>query len=239
MKVRIKWMENQGARTPLTSKNRELLPNVSCFGENKYRFRPKLCIFVLSETENMFTLYLARHGETEDNVSGHLQGQAPGCLTPLGRRQMVEARARLVGVAFDAVVCSDLQRAVDSARILCPSLSPQPLPLLRERDWGELTGCAISTLKGVTAFPPSVETLEQMQSRAAACVAYLSRHYDGQTVLAVGHGLFNRFLLAALLGVSYREVPRMQNSEIRSLQVSVSAPRSSAPCPDADEATAN
>ena len=90
----------------------------------------------------MIELYLVRHGETEENVAGILQGHLPGRLTAAGVCQAEALRDALAGVTFDALVVSDLARTVATAEVLNGrrGLPVDLCPLLRERDWGSLTG---------------------------------------------------------------------------------------------------
>ena len=90
----------------------------------------------------MIILYLVRHGETKENVANILQGHMPGELTERGIEQARQLCKKLQSVRFDALVCSDLKRCVDTAAILNEphGLTPEYTPLLRERDWGEHTG---------------------------------------------------------------------------------------------------
>ena len=84
----------------------------------------------------MITLYLVRHGETKENVANILQGHMPGELTERGIEQARQLCKKLQSVRFDALVCSDLKRCVDTAAILNEphGLTPEYTPLLRERD---------------------------------------------------------------------------------------------------------
>lgn len=170
----------------------------------------------------MTTLYLVRHGETEENVAQILQGHLPGHLSVRGKEQAIALRCRLVAecLHFDAMVASDLQRTADTAKILNEALH-LPLtttPLLRERDWGSLTGVPIAQAKR-NAFPCDIESVADMHQRAKRFLIYIMEHFPEQRVLAVGHGLFNRCILATLAGVSIGMVPRMENAEIRCVQV--------------------
>lgn len=170
----------------------------------------------------MMRIYLTRHGETVDNAAGILQGQSPGCLNETGREQARMMRDKMAGFPFDALVSSDLQRAVDTAVILN---EPHRLPLfqtalLRERDWGTLTGRKISSLRIKPAdFPRNVENPAALQIRARLFLHYLLEHFDGQTVLAMGHGYFNRCILAEVLKKVPHDIPRWQNMEIRPFSI--------------------
>lgn len=170
----------------------------------------------------MTDLYLCRHGETEENVAGVLQGRMPGHLTAEGRRQaaLLGQRLAALGVCFSALIVSDIERTMLTAHIANESLRLplMPCPLLRERDWGSLTGKAIVEVRGMD-FPPDVETVEAMHDRAARFLQFVSTQYAGSQVVAIGHGLFNRAIRATLSATTIRLTPRMENAEICHLQV--------------------
>ena len=63
----------------------------------------------------MITLYLARHGQTEENIARIFQGHMPGTLTVEGIAQAEALRDTLRDISLDAVVSSDLKRCVDTA----------------------------------------------------------------------------------------------------------------------------
>ena len=66
----------------------------------------------------MLTMYLARHGETEENRAQILQGQTGGHLTELGISQAHKLGEKLADEVFDAVISSPLKRAVDTTNIV-------------------------------------------------------------------------------------------------------------------------
>ena len=70
------------------------------------------------------TLYIVRHGQTEENLQAILQGHLPGNLTEQGKEQVRKAAERLAetGVEFRCIVSSDLKRAMDSAHIIAERL---------------------------------------------------------------------------------------------------------------------
>jgi probable phosphoglycerate mutase len=173
------------------------------------------------------TIFLVRHGETVDNVRQIMQGQTQGTLTEQGRRQAREVAVRLAAEYFDAIVSSDLQRAVQTAEILAEphGLPVVTTPLLRERDWGGFTGRYIPDLRG-EVWPDDIESEEQLLLRARSFLLYITTTYPGQRVVAVGHGIVNKAVLAVYAGCSMREVQRMMNCEVRIL--TTSAERTSA-----------
>lgn len=111
------------------------------------------------------TLYIVRHGQTEENLQAILQGHLPGNLTEQGKEQVRKAAERLAeaGVEFKCIVSSDLKRAMDSAHIIAERLHLPITPMkeLRERDWGIYTGMAVAEaaekykIDGIWRFPDS------------------------------------------------------------------------------------
>lgn len=166
----------------------------------------------------MTTIYLTRHGETEENASRILQGHLPGKLSPLGIQQIQALRDKLKDTAFDAILCSDLKRCIDSANILAEGrdLTPTPLPMLRERNWGSFTGCRIDDVQH-TPIPEDVETVDEMLKRAAQFLDFVRKNYEGKTVLVMSHGLFARAIQSVFHQKSMKEIERMQNAECRIL----------------------
>lgn len=168
----------------------------------------------------MTTLYLVRHGETEDNVKQILQGQTDGRLTQKGVEQAEELREKLKDEHFDVLLSSDLKRAVDTARILNEphQLRLEQTVLLRERDWGDFSGKFIPDIQN-EKFPENVEQVDKMFARARNFLTYVGFNYKNKRVLAVGHGLFNRCIQAVYHKKTIREIPRMANAEVRILEL--------------------
>lgn len=168
----------------------------------------------------MTELYLTRHGETYDNANQIMQGQTQGELNVHGIAQARELAERLAGKHFDAFVSSDLKRAVDTCRIIAAPhhADIRTTPLLRERDWGGFTGRYIPDLKDA-AWPDDVESLDDLKARARDFLDYIKREYPGQTILAVGHGIINKAIQAVYYDKEMKEIPRMENAEIRILEI--------------------
>ena len=172
---------------------------------------------------------LVRHGETVDNARQVMQGQTQGSLNERGREQARKVAERLMGEQVDAVVSSDLRRAIQTAEIIA---APHGLPvkktvLLRERDWGSFTGRYIPDLRG-EAWPDDIETEEALLLRARSFLQYITATYPGKKVVAVGHGIINKAILAVWAGCPMREVQRMMNAEVRVLTTSAERAASAA-----------
>lgn len=169
----------------------------------------------------MTTLYLVRHGETPDNAAQILQGCIPGELNKNGIDQINKLADNLVGKHFDAIISSDLKRAMDSAEIIAHRLQQQlsaTTPLLRERDWGDFTGRFIPDLKGLP-FPENMEKMEDLLERARAFIEWIKVSYPNKTILAVGHGIINKAIQAVYYGKTTREIEKMTNAECRILML--------------------
>ena len=166
----------------------------------------------------MTKLYLVRHGETVDNVNRIMQGQTQGELTAVGVSQAEALAEQMAGLPLDAIVASDLKRAVDTAAATARRRGMEVLttPLLRERDWGGFTGRFIPDLKD-EKWPDDVETMAQLMARSRDFIDFVLTHYAGCCVVAVGHGIINKAIQAVYHKKPIHEVPRMGNAEVRTL----------------------
>ena len=175
------------------------------------------------------TLYIVRHGQTEENKQRVLQGHMPGNLTEEGKRQVAAAAKELAsrGADFKVIASSDLRRAMDSARIIADELHIPviPMEIHRERDWGNYTGMPLSEARdkyhkgGKWEFPDgSAETEDVIYARAAEALRILRERYPDDDVIVVTHGQFARNLIAANFQCSYHDVAPFMNAEIRLLR---------------------
>ncbi len=175
------------------------------------------------------TIFLVRHGETFDNARQIMQGQTQGELNEKGREQALQVAERLSAENINAIIASDLHRAIQTAEIIA---LPHHLPvsttsLLRERDWGSFTGRFIPELKG-EVWPEDIESEETLLLRARAFLLYITATYPDKRVVAVGHGIINKAILAVYAKCPMREVQRMMNAEVRILTASTERTASAA-----------
>jgi len=167
-----------------------------------------------------------------------MQGQTQGELNEKGREQARQVAERLAGELLDAVVASDLHRAIQTAEIIAAphGLTVQTTSLLRERDWGGFTGRFIPELKG-EVWPDDIESEDALLERARQFLIYMTATYPGKRVVAVGHGIINKAILAIYAQCSMREVQRMMNAEVRVLVTTAERAASAAAVASSSAAT--
>ncbi len=167
----------------------------------------------------MTTIYLARHGQTEENLMRIFQGHLPGTLTADGIEQAQNLGKELEGIQIDCILSSDLKRVIDTVNyaIADRNLPWEKTKLLREIDWGKWTGLKIDSVDKQNP-PEDAETKEMLYERGKRIVEYIKEKYSGKNVLVVAHGLINRSIQAHILGVDINElynIQHMKNAEVR------------------------
>ena len=185
------------------------------------------------------TIFLVRHGETVDNARQIMQGQTQGELNQRGREQAEQVSRRLASEPLDAIVASDLHRAIQTAEVIAEphGLPVVTTPLLRERDWGSFTGRFIPDLRN-EVWPDDIESEEALLERARSFLINMTATYPGRRVVAVGHGIINKAVLAVYAQCTMREVQRMMNAEVRILTMSSERAASAAAVTSAERTAA-
>ncbi len=152
----------------------------------------------------MTELLVIRHGETDWNRAHRFQGQIDVPLNALGRLQAQRLGQRLAAERADALVCSDLQRALATAAPLAQAwgLTPQAQPLWREQGFGLLEGLDVATIQrqhaelwaqwirhqADYALPGGGESNTAFHARVLRALAALVAAHPGQRVVLVTHG---------------------------------------------------
>src|SRR5690242_8849001 len=148
----------------------------------------------------MTTLLLVRHGETDWNADGRLQGQTDRPLSEYGRRQARQLAEELADDEIDAIYASDLSRARETAEIVGERLG-LPVALdsdLREKDWGTWEGLTSVERDRVEFVGESTEAHQERMLRALRRIA--DSHAAGDRILVVTHGGSMRRVQTAVLG---------------------------------------
>lgn len=150
--------------------------------------------------------WLIRHGETQWNADRRLQGALDVPLNTTGIEQAQRLGAYLRSPSFDAridaIVSSDLGRALETARIAAEhfDLTIALDPELRERCYGIYEGRDWASLNGERAGQPVVdfrqpelavengESLSAFAARVEKAFQNLAQHYVGKNVMVFSHG---------------------------------------------------
>ncbi len=167
---------------------------------------------------------LVRHGQTDWNIQGKLQGHADIPLNKAGKAEAAGLSEKISEIDFDICFSSDLQRAIETARILSATrpLIINSVPALRERNFGLWEGRLFSELleyeKGGQPFP-NIESDEEIQKRIFPLLHEIVSNYPGATVLIVTHGSVIRSLLAHLLNIDSSSILSIQMKTMATLQL--------------------
>lgn len=145
----------------------------------------------------MARLALIRHGQTDWNLHGRIQGSSDIPLNDTGREQAREAGRRLAELGGDwaGLYSSPLLRARETAEIIGAVLGIDyrgALPPFAERRYGPAEGMVSSEVR--ERYPdldlvPGIETRAQVIERThAAALALAADAPEGAQLIVVSHG---------------------------------------------------
>lgn len=186
------------------------------------------------------TLWLIRHGETDWNAVGRLQGQLEVPLNAKGRRQAGQLATRLAQehllLPFSALFSSDLGRARETAEAASRGLGLSPFLRedLRERHFGVLSDltpaeaevrhpelAARFRARDPDFVPEGGESLTQAFTRSVRALREIARAWPGEQVLVVSHGgvLDSAWRAAMALPLSVKRDHELFNASINRVRV--------------------
>ncbi len=163
----------------------------------------------------MLKLYLIRHGETDWNADGRIQGHSDIELNSRGLEQARRLAARMPDEGnFAAIYASPLKRAYKTAEMIGSALE-LPItrdPRLLERSLGQLEGLTMGDIRekypdvhrawtegGHRPHIPGEESREAFVKRVQSFLTDVrAKHSDGRVVAITHGGTINMLLLVAL-----------------------------------------
>ncbi|QGH33847.1 histidine phosphatase family protein [Gracilibacillus salitolerans] len=140
----------------------------------------------------MTSICFVRHGETDWNALGKIQGQTDIPLNNNGRSQADECGRYLQDFEWDVMITSPLQRAKETATIINKylDLSLTEMNDFRERGFGDVEGMTFQ--ERLEAFPdgiyPNQESFEELTERLVEGLQEIHQIHKGRKVLLVAHG---------------------------------------------------
>lgn len=165
----------------------------------------------------MLKIYLIRHGETDWNSEGRIQGLSDVELNGRGEEQANRLAARLAHEApFQALYASPLKRASRTAECIGSAvhLAIRPDGRLLERSLGELEGLTLDEIRqqfpevhhawthgGMLPRIPGEETRDAFFERTSTFVRDLKAEHSEGRVLVVTHGGTVNMLLMTILNL--------------------------------------
>ncbi|MEO5535984.1 MAG: histidine phosphatase family protein [Pseudolysinimonas sp.] len=163
-----------------------------------------------------------RHGQTDWNAQGLLQGSSDIPLNDVGRAQAEELIGMLASAgSWSAVVSSPLARARESARIIADGLGIELGPSyedLVERDYGPLEGTPADD--AIAAHPsrdyPGAEPLSSVKTRGVRALEQIADDFPRGDLIIVSHGTLIRYTLEKIAGRAFESIANGAISVARS-----------------------
>jgi len=172
-------------------------------------------------------LFLIRHGETDWNREGKVQGFCDVELNGLGLRQAEAIASSLRGEDVRAVYSSTLKRALETARLIAKvhGLSVTTDDRLKELNQGVLEGLTSERMwaeyesllkrwreEPATLRMPGGESMQELQDRCWDFVQALVQKHLDETVVIVAHGFAIRAILCKIIGLDLNNFRRLRQS---------------------------
>lgn len=186
---------------------------------------------------------IARHGETDWNIAGILQGWLDVSLNEQGRRQAAELATAFAGSGVSCIYSSPLSRARESAEIVAGVLrlaSPVCLEGMKERHFGAIQGIPKAELADLNpvllqqilkrnpacSFEQG-ESMDEFADRVLDAVMSIGRQMPGQRVLVITHGWVMDVITRHIHGLARSAILNLKrkNGEFLWLEVSDEAIR--------------
>lgn len=188
-----------------------------------------LILNILTQAMNT-KVCIIRHGETDWNREGRIQGQLDIPLNEAGRAQALTMATNAAHFNFSTLYSSDLARAMETARALaqCGNLEIQALPQLRERHFGNFQGVLkneapklnpkayeLYKMRDLRYGFETGESLMAFAKRVINIFDWLIRHHTNQQIAVVCH--------AGVLDVMYRHATSQSLQSKRDFDIPNSA----------------
>ena len=154
-------------------------------------------------------LYVVRHGQTDQNVLGLVQGDTESDLTEKGIEDAKALQELVASLDIDVVVSSPLRRALDTAKLITNNTKDIIIDeRLIERDFGLSEGKPVDeelTVKywnfKLNTDINQVEKIQDLMFRITEFIEDMRNKYEDKKVLVVAHSAILRAIHYAINGI--------------------------------------
>jgi broad specificity phosphatase PhoE len=168
----------------------------------------------------MLTLYIVRHGETDWNKEGRIQGRLNSRLTDKGRQNVQLLGERLKGIDFAKIISSPSGRTIETTELIRGdrNVLMQTNEMIMEMDMGPWQGLLKSEIKEQYPYVyecfmnrpdlyqnEDAESFIDIYKRAEGFLHELKSSKQTGNLLIVTHGLFIKALFLAIKGIEIKD----------------------------------
>lgn len=154
-------------------------------------------------------LYIVRHGQTEKNKYGLVQGQTEAFLSEKGVSDAKELQKLVLSLNVDVVISSPLKRTRDTAKIITDNKYPINIDdRIIERDWGLCEGISIEEVDTVKCWnfyintdDNKIECIQDFMQRISEFLEDIRFKYKDKKVLVVTHSAVVRAMHYCINGI--------------------------------------
>ncbi|MED1201658.1 histidine phosphatase family protein [Heyndrickxia acidicola] len=164
----------------------------------------------------MTKICLIRHGETEWNATGRIQGSTDIPLNEKGMEQAGKCRDALKAGEWDVIITSPLTRAKQTATIINEALGMEIVEMeyFAERYFGDAEGMTLQ--ERMVHYPtreyPNQEDSLSFSKRVVEGMNKINENFKDKRVLLVAHGAVIHRILTELSEGRFQTVSHLNNA---------------------------
>lgn len=153
-------------------------------------------------------IFVLRHGETTENITGVMQGLMETVLDETGKEQALSRQNDVLKNHIDLVICSPRTRTIETARLAAPNIPLITDDRLRSRDHGEFQGMRRDEIDFENYWNYKInkqyeraESVGDLFNRIDSLLKEIKEKYSDKTVLLVTHSAICRVLYYYFNGI--------------------------------------